>query len=138
MSDRSQMLAGIRPKVASVRTNPDTTLEERFQNTTLRPIIKLQSPLILAAFDQYVVERKCGFYPLVIERKLVFVEHAVQRDTKFRNLLKGMVLGHFTLDEYERYLVNPNSFNKRMAQLFIELIKDNVQLFEPEETGILN
>ncbi len=138
MSDRSQSLPGIRPEVPLARINSGTTREERFQNTTLRPIVKLQSPLVLAAFAQYIVKHKCAFYPLSVERKMIFVEHTVQRDTKFRNLLKGMVIGHFTLDEYHRYLQNPNSFNKRIIGLFVELIKDNLQFFVQDEATVFS
>lgn len=64
------------------------------------------------------------------ERKLRFIENAIQRDIKFRNSLKGMVIGQFTLDEYETYIQNSSALNKRMMNMVIERLKDQVQLLD--------
>ncbi|PIX08560.1 MAG: glyoxalase, partial [Flavobacteriaceae bacterium CG_4_8_14_3_um_filter_34_10] len=53
-------------------------------------------------------------------------------DIKFRNALKGMVIGQFTLEEFELYIQNSSALNKRMMHLVIERIKNNIQLLEYE------
>ena len=51
---------------------------------------------------------------------------------KFRNSLKGIIIGQFTLEEYELYILNSSALNKRMMQIVKERIKSNIQLLEYE------
>ncbi|MFT5078730.1 MAG: ATP-dependent Clp protease ATP-binding subunit ClpA [Patiriisocius sp.] len=55
----------------------------------------------------------------------------MQRDIKFRNSLKGIVIGHFTAEEYSKYIDNSSALNKRMMNLVKERLKSNIQLLEP-------
>ena len=70
-----------------------------------------------------------GNYELSMENRLSFVENAIQKDIKFRNSLKGMVIGQYTLEEYELYIANSSALNKRMMNMVIERLKDQIQLF---------
>ena len=130
MNDRSPDLLGLRPEIPSARVNPNMTNEERFQNQTLRPIIKFQNPLLLAAFRNYIGKHKGSYYELDLEKKLEYIENAIQKDIKFRNSLKGMIIGQFTLEEYQDYITNSSRLNKRMMNMVISRLKDQVQLFE--------
>lgn len=104
--------------------------DEQFQNGTLRPIIKFQNPLLVAAYRNYIQKHKNFFYGLVLEKRLEYIEHAIQKDMKFRNSLKGMIIGQFTIEEYETYIQNSSALNKRMMNMVVERIKDQVQVFE--------
>ena len=104
--------------------------EERFQNVTLRPILKLQNDLFLEVFKNYITKHKNDFYTFSVEKKLQFIENAIQKDIKFRNALKGMVIGLFTIDEYAQYILNSSNLNKRMMNMLDERLKSNVLLFE--------
>ena len=53
--DRSQKLLSIRPLISSAKIVQNMTEEERFQNQTLRPILKLQNDLLLASFENYFI-----------------------------------------------------------------------------------
>ncbi|MCJ7467342.1 MAG: glyoxalase [Maribacter sp.] len=130
MSDRSRNLLQIRPQVLSATITASTCSEERFQNLSLRPIIKLQNPLLIAALRNYIGKYKNRFYELSLEKRLSYIENAVQRDIKFRNSLKGMVIGQFTVEEYECYLQSSSALNKRMMNMVIARYKDQIQLFE--------
>ena len=130
MNDRSLDLLSLRPEIPSARVNPNMTNEERFQNQTLRPIIKFQNPLLLAAFRNYIGKHKGSYYELDLEKKLEYIENAIQKDIKFRNSLKGMIIGQFTLEEYQEYITNSSRLNKRMMNTVISRLKDQVQLFE--------
>ena len=110
--------------------NEQSSLDEKFQNQTLRPILKLQNDLFIAVFNNHVNKHKNDFYSLSVEKKLQFIENAIQKDIKFRNALKGMVIGLFTLSEYEVYIQNSSALNKRMMNMLIERLKSQVQLFE--------
>ena len=60
-----------------------------------------------------------------------FIENAVQKDIKFRNSLKGIVIGLFTTYEYRDYTQNSSNLNKRMMNIVAESVKNQVQLLEP-------
>ena len=130
MSSRSTDLLRIRPELRKVQIEAEATSDEYFQNTTLRPVIKLQNELLVAAFRNYAIKHKGHFFELNQERKLKYIENAVQKDIKFRNSLKGMVIGQFTLEEYERYILSSSALNKRMMNMVIERLKDQLQILE--------
>ncbi len=130
--NRSQNLLKIRPDVLKTSLNSNMSLDERFQNSTLRPVIKLQNYLLVEAFKNYVRKHKGTFYTLTLEKKLQYIENAIQRDIKFRNSLKGMIIGQFTVEEYLQYTDNSSSLNKRMMNMVIDRLKDQVQLLEKE------
>ena len=52
MNDRPNDLLRIRPEIKKTMEFASMSAEERFQNETLRPILKLQNPLFLAVFLQ--------------------------------------------------------------------------------------
>jgi hypothetical protein len=111
-------------------TNGESSNDEKFQNQTLRPILKLQNDLFIAVFNNHVNKHKNDFYSLSVEKKLQFIENAIQKDIKFRNSLKGIVIGLFTLSEYQVYIQNSSALNKRMMDMLIERLKSQLQLFE--------
>jgi hypothetical protein len=41
-----------------------------------------------------------------------------------------MIIGHFTVAEYRQYSNNSSALNKRMMNMVIERLKDQVQLFD--------
>ncbi len=109
-----------------------SSLEEVFQNKTLRPILKLQNDLFIQVFINYAMKQKNVFFSLTPEKKMAYVENVIQRDIKFRNSLKGMVIAFFTLDEYAEYIQNSSNINKRMMNMLIERLKSQIQLIEIE------
>lgn len=108
--------------------NPQSSPEEAFQNTTLRPVLKLQNDLLVEAFINYTHKQKNHFSTLNIDKKLQYIENAIHKDIKFRNALKGMIIGFFTADEFKTYTLNSSNLNKRMMNLLIDRLKDQVQL----------
>ncbi len=136
MNSRKKVLLNTRPIISSAVISPNMSGGERFQNETLRPIIKLQNDLFIAVFKNYIEKYKSVFYVLPLEKKMDYIENAVQKNIKFRNSLKGMVIGQFTVDEYELYIQNSSSLNKRIMNIIIERLKDQVQLFESAENLI--
>ncbi len=132
MSARQTKLIELRPEISSIIFNDQMSADEHFQNKTIRPVIKLQNDLIIEVFKNYTKKHKNVFNTLTLEKKYVYIENAIQRDVKFRNSLKGMIIGQFTVDEYKSYIQNSSALNKRMMNIVIERIKDQVQLFEYE------
>lgn len=133
MKNRDLHLLELRPLIPSAQTTSATSRDELFQNKTLRPVIKLQNDLMIEVFRNYIQKHKNVFYGFSIEKRLAYIENAIQKDIKFRNSLKGIIIGQFTLEEYRTYILNSSALNKRMMHLVTERIKDNVQLLEPAE-----
>ena len=130
MNDRPNDLKRIRPEIKKTQHFATMGADERFQNETLRPILKLQNPLFIEVFHQYIEKRKGVFYDLGLEKKLAYIESSLIKDQKFRNSVKGMIIGHFTVAEYRQYSNNSSALNKRMMNMVIERLKDQVQLFD--------
>lgn len=135
MDNRSSLLKSTRPTIPSAKIHENMSNDERFQNATLRPVLKMQNSLLVAAFKNYIAKHKGGFYSYNTEKKMNFIENAIQRDIKFRNSLKGMVIGVFTVEEYLEYIGNSSALNKRMMSMVIERLKDQIQLFEIEKVA---
>ncbi|MFV8369744.1 glyoxalase [Flavobacterium sp. LB2R40] len=129
MNERDTFLKEFRgQKIGTVTTQ--STTEESFQNEVLRPILKLQNDLFVASFKNYISKNKLDFYSHSVDKKLSVVENTIQKDIKFRNALKGMIIGLFTTDEYTIYIKNSSSINKRMMSMLIERLKSQIQIFE--------
>ena len=110
--------------------NEDSSDEERFQNITLRPILKLQNELLLEVFINYAKTQKGVFFTLPLSKKEVYIENALQKDIKFSNSLKGIIIGLFTIIEFKEYSKNTSNLNKRITNLLMERFKSQIQLFE--------
>lgn len=132
MTLRDTELTALRPEIYSAVEAALMNFDEKFQTETLRPVVELQSNLLIAAFQNYATKHKGVFYTLDTERRLQYIDNAIQKDIKFRNALKGMIIGQFTLDEFDRYTQNSSALNKRMMHLIVEQLKSNIQLFEYE------
>ncbi len=133
MNTRDHNLKQTRPEVLTATINDNMSSDERFQNLVLRPVIKLQEELFIVVFRNYIVKHKSVFYGLTLEKRIDYIENAIHKDMKFRNSLKGMVIGQFTLEEYAIYIENSSALNKRMMNLVKERLLSNIQLFEKPE-----
>ncbi|MGB3591505.1 MAG: glyoxalase [Nonlabens sp.] len=127
--ERDEQLVAMRPALPSARVTTNMSEEELFQNITLRPIVKLQNDLLVAAFKNYIVQRKNVFHNLKADQRSKYIEHSVNRDQRFKNLLKGMIVGCFTQDEYATYMENSTALNKRIMNLIRERLMSNILLF---------
>ncbi|SDW02193.1 glyoxalase [Aequorivita viscosa] len=132
MKTRDSMLLALRPEIDSAKVNSEMSTDEHFQNSTLRPIAKFQNDLLLASFRNYIVKHKNVFYDLKPEKRMDYIDTAINKDMKFRNSLKGILIGQFTLKEFNTYIQNSSALNKRMMDIVKERIKSQVQLLEVE------
>lgn len=128
MNQRDTFLVEFRGQTIGTVSH-QSSIDELFQNEVLRPILKLQNDLFVASFSNHLTKNKIDFNSYSIEKKMAMIENAIQKDIKFRNALKGMIIGLFTADEYSQYIKNSSSLNKRMMGMLIERLKSQVQLF---------
>jgi hypothetical protein len=127
MEARDNNVLELRGNALGTITN-QSTVEEIFQNRTLRPILKLQNDLFIQVFINYAVKQKSAFFSLLPDKKMAYIENVIHRDIKFRNSLKGMIIAFFTLDEYAEYIQISSNLNKRMMNMLIERLKSQLQL----------
>lgn len=127
MSQRDVFLKEFRGQPIGTVTY-QSSAEELFQNEVLRPILKLQNDLFIASLLNHINKNKVDFNAATVEKKMTIIENAIQKDIKFRNALKGMIIGLFTYDEYLVYINNSSSLNKRMMGMLIERLKSQLQL----------
>lgn len=131
MPNRTSELLNIRPEIKSAQLFDNMSTEERFQNTTIRPVIKLQHDLLIEVFKNYVSKHKNVFYDLSLAKQLDYIENAIHKDMKFRNSVKGMIIGQFTVEEYAIYIENSSALNKRIMTIVKERFIGHIQVFEP-------
>lgn len=137
MSKRDSDLLALRPIIAGAKINSQMSAEERFQNETLRPVAKFQNDLLLAVFRNYIAKHKNIFYTITIEKRLNYIENALQKDIKFRNNVKGILVGQFTMMEHESYVNNSSALNKRMMNIVRERLQSQIQLLERKSDEIV-
>lgn len=133
MNTRQQRLNSIRPEISSASIHENMSDDEHFQNAVLRPVAKLQNDLLVEVFRNYIVKHKGVFYGLPMEKRIDYIENAIIKDMKFRNSLKGIIIGMFTVDEYLTYIKNSSALNKRMMHIVKERLTSNILLFEKPE-----
>ena len=130
MNSRDQVLLDIRPEIPSAVVTDSMSEEEFFQNNTIRPIAKLQNDLLVEVFKHYIKKHKNVFYDLPIDKRLDYIENAIHKDMKFRNSLKGIMIGQFSIQEHRQYVKNSSALNKRMLNIVKDRLKSNLQLLE--------
>ena len=104
--------------------------EEKFQNQTLRPILKLQNEILLQLSINHIQKYIKNFRQQTIAIKTTQIENAIQKDHKFKNLLIGTIVGHFTINEYVLYTQNQSNLNKRLITMLVERINSQIQLLD--------
>lgn len=129
MKTRNSHLESIlETQIGEVSNN--SSQEEMFQNKVIRPILKFQNDLILKVFKEYCIKQKSVFFKLSINKKLEYIEHSLQRDMKFREFYKGIILGFFTTEAFDEYSQNSSNLNRRIITMLIERLKSQIQLLE--------
>ncbi|MDB4170815.1 glyoxalase [Polaribacter sp.] len=116
----------LRPVLAKIEATEKCSTEEKFQNTTLRQVIKLQHPLLIALFQDYAITRKTILNTLTEQRAKRFIESALSKDIAFKNKMIGLVVGQFTLEEFALYSTASSEFNKRIFAMIKKRLKDSL------------
>ena len=82
MNDRHNDILRIRPQIKRHQTFETMSDEERFQNSTLRPILKLQNPLLLASFVNYATKHKGVFFDIPTDKHCLLYTSPSPRDVE--------------------------------------------------------
>ena len=98
------------------------SLEENFQNETLRPILKLQNDLIITLAQEFLKHRNVSWEKIKEKDPLQWLNLNIKRDIPFKNLMIGMVIGQFNGEELREYLSFQKEMNKRIINMMTERI----------------
>ncbi|TCI84658.1 glyoxalase [Tenacibaculum sp. M341] len=101
--------------------------EENFQNTTLRPILKLQNDLIMSVFLHFCKKQKIVMSKIAKEHFQQEVTALIKKNAVLRNQLLGIIIGQFTQEEFAIYVEKDTEFNKRILSMMGKRIYDNQQ-----------
>ena len=116
-----------RPIINTIKVDEKTSVEETFQNLTLRPVIKMQHALLIAIFRNYMDLKKVNFKELLHEKRIEFIQNSFKSDVLFKNELKGIIIGQFTVNEYKTYITLSNDLNKRMMSMIKERLINSME-----------
>lgn len=116
-----QQLQQLRPSLALDSEN--ATLEEQFQNHTLRPLLKLQHTLLVQWFYGEIARRKKVYFTLTPAAKLDWITQTVRKDLRVRHVLSGMIMGLFTQNELHYFLANEAECTRRLVSLLVQRLQ---------------
>ena len=120
----------IRPQIKGINTLLNMSIEEDFQNTTLRPIIKLQHDLLVVYVKEYLINSKKRFEEFSNVKKIEILTLVFKKDNSLKTELKGIIIGHFTTDEFLIYCTNKTEFNKRILNMIRQRINSVIDSFK--------
>ena len=61
---------------------------------------------------------------------MIYIESSIVKDQNFQNSLKGIIIGHFTVAEYRQYLLYFSSLNKRMMNMLVKRLQNQIEVFD--------
>jgi len=103
-----------------------TTEIESFQNTIVRPIIKMQHSLLVASFKNYLEKRKVDLQScsdLEINNK---IKSIYNKDISYRNISLGLIIGHFSTSEFSYYINYSSEINKRIIKIIHQRVHNSL------------
>ncbi|MEO9572042.1 MAG: glyoxalase [Polaribacter sp.] len=106
--------------------NEGTSEIEKFQNEVLRPVIKMQHNVLVASFNNYLRSKKIDFLGLSEQKKRSKITSIYKTDNNFKNITIGMIIGHFSMNEFNFYNQNSSEINRRILQIITQRIKDSI------------
>ncbi|MFK7922943.1 MAG: hypothetical protein AB8H47_13345, partial [Bacteroidia bacterium] len=119
-------LRALRPEIPTLDLTAATSPAEQFQQDTLRPLLKYQNELLIAAFTAYAKAQKGVFFKLADPEQAAYIEARFRKDLSLRHYFMGILVGHFTLEEHQHYLACEKEIRKRAINLLIQRLQDQL------------
>lgn len=110
------LLLSLRPTL-TLPDNENTSPIEKFQNATLRPILKLQNDLLIAIVNDATHFDQIKHHVSSADEYKSEVITFLKQQSALKNQIIGLIVGHFTMGEYDDYSTNRNELNKRILQM---------------------
>ena len=121
-ASRTERLKQVRPVLTLDTTEARPV--ERFQNETLRPILKLLNPTILRLVAARLARYGTGFANMARADQEARLRNLLTEDSRLKRTLLGMVVGHLTEDELETYLAHKDEVRRRTGPMLQARVQD--------------
>ena len=114
----------VRPQLSDL-VNTGTLEIEKFQNDTIRPIIKMQHNFLIISFKNYIKKSKTDFYNIKTEKQKEKINSILTKDIIFKNMILGGVIGQLNDEELIFYLKDSSELKKRTLQIIKQRLQDS-------------
>ena len=121
---REERLRQIRPRL-DLDTS-DARPVERFQNETLRPILKLLNPTILRLVAARLGRYGVGFADMDRADQRDRLRNLLKEDERLKHTLFGAIIGHLTVEELATYLEYKDEVRRRTVPMFLARAQDQI------------
>lgn len=117
-------LLALRPTVeAELPPEPAATAAD-FLHRTLRPLLKLQNPHLLAAAADFLYDHHVPFLAASPADQQRHLTDLLSRNVKLRYTIVGMITGLFTTAEASYYRAQRAELNRRLLELAVRRVQD--------------
>ena len=124
MNNRDTILVEIRPELA--RDAEKASALELFQSRTLRPILTLQNQVMLTLLSYYLKKYCPRFSQFDRSKQISYVGDMLKRDSRPKNMIVGMVAGHFTEEEFAFFVEKEPEVIRCLIDLCILALQDQI------------
>ncbi len=114
----------IRPELA-IDTEAASALE-LFQSRTIRPILTLQNPVMLTLLSYYLKKYCPRFSQFDRSKQISYVGDMLKRDSRPKNMIVGMVAGHFTEEEFAFFVEKEPEVRRCLIDLCILVVQEQI------------
>lgn len=114
----------VRPSLSDKIMQGVSSADEAFQNKVLRPIIKMQSDLLMGHIRAQMDLLKLDWKNFDSVKRRQTLTALLTKDQLFKRELVGMVIGRFEPAEHEMYFGMRNELNKRITQIILNRALD--------------
>ena len=125
-SPREQFILKLRAEIPSTENLGTTTAVEVFQNNSLRPILKFQNDVLVHVFLLDLNSKKIDLKTLNTKKRKLLIDTHLRTNSNLRQLLLGMVIALFSIDEMEFYNSVYKELNKRIFLMLKTRLNDQL------------
>jgi hypothetical protein len=102
------------------------TEAEDFQNKVLRPIIKMQSDLLILHLNSKLDSLKVDLSQYNSIKQKDILTKLFHKDLSFKREILGIIIGQFKVEEYQAYIPISKEISKRVNQIILNRCIDLV------------
>lgn len=125
--ERAQALVDLRPILTLEHTSNQSEIE-RFQNDTIRPIIKFQHEVILTIVSTHKFYERSIKNSNTQDEYRAALKSFLNGQKELRHQLIGVIIGLFTHSEFEEYQLNASEYQRRIIQIISQRVFDTIGL----------
>ena len=125
-SSREQFILKLRAEIPTTENLGTIIAVEVFQNNSLRPILKFQNDVLVHVFLLDLNSKKIDLKTLNTKKRKLLIDTHIRTNSNLRQLLLGMVIALFSIDEMEFYNSVYKELNKRIFLMLKARLNDQL------------